>query len=91
MAGNPDAGSALPFVIDAPLPSGSLILEAKASWPRTTKIYCHPLDKWPEHAVVVEETLVRTCVRRGVVAYRFLGAARALADETTRFGRDGDP
>jgi hypothetical protein len=54
VARNPDASSALPFVIDVPLPSGSMILKAKASWPRTAKIYCHPLDEWPEHAEVLE-------------------------------------
>ena len=66
-------------------------VRVEADWPRTAKVYCHPLDEWPERAEVLEETPVRTRVRRGVAAYRFLGTARALADETTRFGRDGDP
>ena len=66
MAKNPDGGSTLPFVIDVPLPDGSVILKAKEPWPRTTKVYCHRVDEWPDGAEIVEEVAVRSCVRRGV-------------------------
>lgn len=93
VARNPDAGSALPFVIDVPLPSGSMILKAKASWPRTAKIYCHPLDEWPEDAEILEETAVRTCVRRGVAIDLVLDRARENRSQfvftALRGGRNG--
>jgi hypothetical protein len=93
VARNPDASSALPFVIDVPLPSGSMILKAKASWPRTAKIYCHPLDQWPEDAEILEETAVRTCVRRGVAIDLVLDRARENRSQfvftALRGGRNG--
>jgi hypothetical protein len=41
------------------------VLKAKETWPRTAKVYCHR-GEWPDDADVVEETPVRSCVRRGV-------------------------
>ncbi len=93
VAKNPDRSSALPFLIDVPLPSGSMILKAKDTWPRTTKIYCHRLEEWPEEAELLEETPVRACVRRGVAVDLVLDRARENRSQfvftTLRGGRDG--
>jgi hypothetical protein len=62
---NPDPESTLPYVLWVPLGSAPLVLKAKDTWPRTAKVYCHR-GEWPEDAEIVEETPVRSCVRRGV-------------------------
>ena len=93
MAKNPDGGSTLPFVIDVPLPDGSVILKAKETWPRTTKVYCHRVDEWPDGAEIVEEVAVRSCVRRGVAVDLVLERARENRSQFVftrlRGGRDG--
>ncbi|HVM55046.1 MAG TPA: ERCC4 domain-containing protein, partial [Acidimicrobiales bacterium] len=65
IARNPDPESTLPYILWVPLPSAPLVLKAKETWPRTGKVYCHR-GEWPEDAEVIEETPVRSCVRRGV-------------------------
>src|SRR5438270_467561 len=49
-----------------PVGESPLLLKVRDTWPRTAKVYCHPLDAWPADAEVVEEVAVRSCVRRGV-------------------------
>ena len=65
IARNPDPDSTLPYVLWVPMGSTPLVLKAKDTWPRTAKVYCHR-GEWPEPADIVEETPVRSCVRRGV-------------------------
>jgi len=90
---NPEPGSTLPFVIELPLPNGPLVLKVKDQWPRTAKIYCHPIDAWPDGAEVLEEVPVRSCVRRGVAVDLVLDRARENRSQfvftTLRGGRDG--
>ena len=68
VARNPEPVSTLPYLIRLPLSDGLLLLKAREPWPRTAKVYCHRADPadWPEHAEVLEEIPVRSCVRRGV-------------------------
>ncbi len=51
----------------ATIPLGEVIvLRVKNTWPRTSKIYCHPHgEPRPEDADIVEELTLRSCVRRG--------------------------
>jgi hypothetical protein len=66
VARNPDAASRLPYLVRLPLPGGDLVLKARAPWPRTGAVYCHPADgEWPETAELVERVPVRSCRRRG--------------------------
>ena len=65
IARNPDDGSTLPFVLWVPVGLSPLVLKAKEVWPRTGKVYCHRAE-WPDEPEIVEETAVRSCVRRGV-------------------------
>jgi hypothetical protein len=65
IARNPDEDSTLPYLLWVPIVSAPLVLKAKDTWPRTAKVYCHR-GEWPEDAAVIEETPVRSCVRRGV-------------------------
>ena len=44
VARNPDAASRLPYLVRLPLPGGDLVLKARAPWPRTGAVYCHPAD-----------------------------------------------
>jgi ERCC4 domain len=65
IARNPEADSSLPFLLRVPVPGGDLLLKARDTWPRTSKVYCHRVDVWPEDAEVVERVPVRSCVKRG--------------------------
>jgi hypothetical protein len=67
IARNPEKDSKLPYVLRLPL-EGGLILKARDTWPRASRIYCHPFEgPWPEDAEAVEETPVLSCKRRGPV------------------------
>ncbi len=66
IARNPDAGSSLPFLLRVPLGDG-LVFRTKGTWPRTTALYCHPVEvgEWPDEPELVERVPLRACVRRG--------------------------
>ncbi len=65
VARNPDPHSTLPFLVRLPLAGSSVVLKTRDTWPRTSKVYCHRADGWPEDAEVIERVPVRSCVRRG--------------------------
>ena len=65
VARNPDADSALPYLVRLPLGSEGLVLKVRETWPRTAKVYCHPSTDWPDATEVVERVPVRSCTRRG--------------------------
>lgn len=65
IARNPDGDSTLPYLLRIPLGSEGVILKARDTWPRTSKIYCHRVEEWPQDAEVVERVPVRSCTRRG--------------------------
>ena len=92
VARNPDAVSKLPFLIRLPLREGALVLKAAEPWPRTTKVYCHRAESWPERPDIVEEVPVRACVRRGMAVDLVLERARENRSQivfTTIRGREG--
>jgi len=64
LARNPDPESSLPYLLRLPI-EGGIILKAKADWPRASRVYCHPLEVWPDDAEVIEEVAVKLCHRRG--------------------------
>jgi hypothetical protein len=67
IARNPEEDSKLPYLLHLPM-EGGLVLKARATWPRSARIYCHPYEAhWPDDAEVVEETPVSSCRRRGPV------------------------
>jgi len=76
VARNPDGESQLPYLIRVPVGPTPLVLKARETWPRTSKVYCHRADGWPEGAEVVEEVEVRSCVRRGPAVDLVLARAR---------------
>lgn len=64
IARNPEESS-LPYIVRIPIGEG-LVLRAKDTWPRTSKIYCHRHEMpWPADADIVEELPLRSCVQRG--------------------------
>lgn len=75
IARNPDGDSSLPYLLRLPLGDG-IILKAKDTWPRTSKIYCHRVDAWPADADIVERVPVRSCVRRGAAVDLVLDRGR---------------
>jgi hypothetical protein len=92
VARNPDPDSNLPFLVRLPLAGGALVLKAAAPWPRTSKVYCHRADGWPDQPDIVEEVPVRACVRRGQAVDLVLDRARENRSQivfTTIRGREG--
>ncbi len=65
IARNPEADSALPFLVRIPLGASGIVLKAKGTWPRTTKIYCHRTSGWPDEPDIIERIPTRSCTRRG--------------------------
>jgi hypothetical protein len=76
IARNPEPESTLPFLLLLPLAGGPLVLKSRETWPRTSKIYCHRAEEWPDDIQIVEEVPVRSCVRRGVAIDLVLDRAR---------------
>lgn len=75
LARNPDTGSSLPYLVRLPL-EGGIELKARERWPATARVYCHPLEAWPESAEALEEVPVRRCERRGQAVDLVLDRAR---------------
>nr|NYG11422.1 hypothetical protein [Nocardioides lianchengensis] len=75
VARNPDPDSTLPYLLRVPLGDG-VILQARETWPRTAKVYCHRVEDWPGDAEVVERVAVRSCVRRGAAIDLVLDRSR---------------
>jgi hypothetical protein len=65
IARNPDGDSSLPYLLRVPLGQHGVILKARDTWPRTSKVYCHRVEEWPADAEVIERVPTRSCVRRG--------------------------
>ena len=64
VARNPDEQSTLPYLLNLPI-DGGIVLKARDTWPRTSRVYCHPAAEWPASAEVLEEVEVSLCRRRG--------------------------
>jgi hypothetical protein len=67
IARNPDPQSSLPYLMRVPLGRAGLVFRVKDTWPRTSAVYCHPVDvdEWPADAEIVERVPLRSCARRG--------------------------
>jgi hypothetical protein len=76
IARNPEPDSTLPYLLLIPLGRDGIVLKAKATWPRTSKIYCHRAEGWPVDAEIVERVPVRSCTRRGPAIDLVLDRAR---------------
>ncbi len=66
IARNPAADSTLPFLVLVPLGDG-LVFRTKGTWPSTSALYCHPVQRseWPADPDLVEQVPLRACARRG--------------------------
>jgi hypothetical protein len=92
IARNPEPDSTLPYLLWVPIGPAPLVLKARDTWPRTAKVYCHRGD-WPPDAEIIEETPVRSCVRRGMAIDLVLDRSRENRSQfvitTLRGGREG--
>jgi ERCC4 domain len=66
IARNPDPDSSLPYLLLLPV-EGGLVFRTRGTWPRTSALYCHPVDRaeWPADPEIVERVQLRACARRG--------------------------
>jgi hypothetical protein len=87
VARNPEQDSSLPYLIYVPLGQG-LILKARDTWPRTSRVYCHRMDAWPDEAEILEDVPVIECRRRGVAVDLLLDRKREARSQfvITRIG-----
>ena len=76
IARNPEEGSTLPYVIRVPLGPHGIVVKARQTWPRESKVYCHRASEWPATAEIVERLPVRSCSRRGAAIDLVLERAR---------------
>lgn len=76
VARNPDPDSTLPYLLRVPLGEEGVILKARDTWPRTSKVYCHRVEEWPDDVEIVERVPVRSCVRRGAAVDLVLDRGR---------------
>ncbi len=76
VARNPDPDSTLGFLLRFAVHGETITLKARARWPATARVYCHPLDCWPAGAEVLEEVPIRSCARRGAAVDLVLDRAR---------------
>jgi hypothetical protein len=93
IARNPDTASTLPYLLHLPLGDG-LVLKARDTWPRTSRIYCHRAEaEWPTDPEIVEDVPVIECRRRGISVDLVLDRAREsrsqLVFTTLPGGREG--
>ena len=80
VARNPDSDSTLPYLLYVPIDSG-LMLKARDSWPRTSRVYCHRLETWPDDAEILEDVEVLECRRRGVAVDLVLDRKREFRSQ----------
>jgi hypothetical protein len=65
VARNPDADSKLPYLLRLPIGDG-VVLKARDTWPRSSRVYCYQLDEpWPDGVEIIEEVPATICRRRG--------------------------
>jgi hypothetical protein len=90
VARNPEPDSRLPYLLWVPLGGRGLVFKARDTWPRTSAVYCHPVDGWPDGVEVVDRIPVRSCVRRGAAVDLVLDRGREHRSQfvfTTARGR----
>ena len=75
IARNPDESSALPYLLRIPLGPNGIVLKARESWPRTSKVYCHRAE-WPDEPEIIERVPTRSCTRRGAAIALVLDRSR---------------
>ncbi len=76
IARNPEPDSTLPYLVRLPLGRSGVIVKARETWPRTSKVYCHPAADWPADAQILERVPVRSCTRRGAAIDLVLDRSR---------------
>ncbi|MGD8684052.1 MAG: ERCC4 domain-containing protein [Chloroflexota bacterium] len=93
VARNPDPDSTLPYLLRVPIGKDGLALKARDTWPRTSRVYCHRIEAWPDDAEIIEDVPVLECHRRGVAVDLLLDRKREFRSQFvfTRIagGREG--
>ena len=90
IARNPEPDSRLPYLLWVPLGDRGLVFKAGDVWPRTSAVYCHPVEDWPAEVEVLERIPIRSCLRRGAAVDLVLDRGREHRSQfvfTTARGR----
>jgi len=67
VAQNPETDTSLPYLLHVPL-EGGLWLKVRETWPRASRVYCHPIAEVAlASLVILERIAVLHCERRGPV------------------------
>jgi hypothetical protein len=76
VARNPDPDSRLPYLLRLPI-EGGLILKARDTWPRSSRVFCSAVDApWPADVEILEEVPATLCRRRGAAIDLVLGRSQ---------------
>lgn len=78
IAHNPEPDSSLPYLIRIPLGEHGIVVKARETWPRTSKIYCHRAEAWPDQAEWLRQIFKLAHVTGATVA-------ESLAEAQARF------
>jgi len=70
IARNPEDDSSLPYLLRVPLWDDGVVLEARDTWPRTGKVYCHRTVGWPSEPVLVEAVPVPPDFGKTIVTWK---------------------
>ncbi|WP_353649576.1 histone-like nucleoid-structuring protein Lsr2 [Nakamurella sp. A5-74] len=76
IARNPEPDSKLPYLVRIPLGAEGIVVKARETWPRASKVFCHRSTEWPADAEIIERWPVRACTRRGPAIDLILERAR---------------
>ena len=89
VARNPEEDSKLPYLLRLPI-DGGLVLKARDTWPRSSRVYCHRFEEgWPADAEVLDRATVISCRRRGPAIDLVLNRPR-LPGPSSSLPRSGD-
>jgi hypothetical protein len=79
IARNPEPDSRPPYLLWVPLGQRGLLFKAGGTWPRTSAVYCHPIEDWPADVEVLGRVSVRSCERRSQFVFTTARAGRSCS------------
>lgn len=66
VAKNPDEDSKLPYVLKIPFGGKEILLKTSDTWPRTSRLYCHPIPEWSDEFEIIQRIQIKSINKRGI-------------------------